>query len=173
MEPVKTRTSRGHLALYAIMLALFILDAYLQTAWGKEREICQDRLAIGSLLGSHHYQDGHYNENQWPSLYVNCNGWVLGFYENSYSSKELQLLSTIVAHEFMLYDRGGPVELSLAVGAVDGYPKRWKYDDLDDQIEISEKKWLPWASVNAKVSMFKIWVIPKTVVGFGLEYEFN
>ena len=187
MEPVKTRTSRGHLALYAIMLALFILDAYLQTAWGKER-LCDD-LRAGSIIGSHHPGDENEdaNEKQWPSLFVQCDGFTLGFYQNSYSSDSNQLSSTLIGYE-AYFNRGDVVEYSFMIGVVDGYPEKWKWSDQQERIEISKKKWLPWASFNVGIDLAesaalpaaKIWIIPDPkelgqviVYGFGLEWRFN
>lgn len=161
------RTSRGHWALYAIILVLLFIDSYLNKVWAGT---CED-FRVGSILVSNHPgSNENWNENQWPSLYAQCNGWSLGFYENSFSTRHEQLISTMVAYEHYFYE-GEYWEWSVMGGAVDGYPSQWKGSE-DHRIDISEKKWLPWGSVNAKVGIFKIWIIPTVVTAVGLEYRF-
>lgn len=145
---------------------------------------CDDSLAVGTILASNHPgSKNNWNEDQWPSAYLQCNGWTVGFYENSYSKvrNDEQYISWMFGYEHT-FAEAGAVDLSWTLGVVNGYPKNWK-PKLNGDVEVISKRWLPWGSLNVTVGdVVKFWVLPGyserdrrlkiAVVGVGLEYNF-
>lgn len=77
--------------------------------------------AVGGLLFSdHHGETGIKNENHYKSLYFRLNGWVVGKYENSYSTDDDSKYSRFIGHQFEL-EQWNDLEFSATVGVVDGY----------------------------------------------------
>ena len=158
------------LDLFAIVL-IFLAEAFLSHA-----EAAGD-FSVGVLLGSHHVaSDGFvcdgarrdFNETN-PGVYLRYKNLFVGRYENSYSgcagvwkSSGLYMApkySTVIGAEADLGELG-PVEFSVTGALADGYP--------DDGDAFGEYR--PWASINAKVGIFKVFYSYK-VVAFGLQVD--
>jgi len=163
--------SKAYKTFILFTLAVILIFTF---ATAEARTFCKDSLSVGTLLFSKHAEERgwgkEWNEKQGPSLLGQCNGWMVGFYQNSYSTEKQQLTSWLFAKNWNM-GSAGPLKFSLTAGVVSGYPDKYSEERWQDR-RVTEKRWMPWGSINAKVSIFKVYWVPTAVTGFGLEWEF-
>lgn len=119
-------------------------------------------LSVGLLLYSHHHNEDTFkcgeaqlllNEDNSGLYIVFPNGLMLGRYENSVSGCKGAKYSTLLGYETRLNDYW-----SVTAGIANGY--------------VNATGYVPWATVNLEVGIFKIWY-GYTVTGLGLEWDFE
>lgn len=164
MESDNSRTSRQHWILYGIILILLLIDGYLNKVWADHAD--QD-IRCGLLLYSHHpfAEPDEYNEEH-EGAYCSWNGLAIGSYTNSYENSSTLLTYTSILGNW--HD----VEFSITAGIVNGYPEEGESTEQEDPVKGFDGwgEYRPWASVNAKYSVFKLYYAYRVWV-FGLEFE--
>ena len=85
---------------------------------GKKGYLDTTKLALGTILKSHHFNGGDYNETH-NGIYLNIEKWSLGTYNNS-----ANVQSNFVTYDSDIYSRRN-LKVGLMVGIADGY-KGWE-----------------------------------------------
>jgi len=118
---------------------------------------CEDT-RVQVLVASYHYgwsdPDEDFNEFN-PGAFIQCDGWTVGAYHNSYKDTSVALF-----HEthFLENEHG---EWSVALGLVNGY-------EADPK---SSSGVLPWVTFNWRFGHIKTWHLPMAVSAGGLEFK--
>lgn len=163
-----------NILLRTLLIVPLLFGTVQSNVEATDRTFCKKSLSISTILYSDHVgsrsRGRKWNEDQWPSLIGQCNGWLLGFYQNSFSTGHQQLTSWIFAKGWPI-GKSGPFKFSTSIGIANGYPEKYSGTGLDKRV--TKKRWIPWGSLNAKIGIFKVYWVPTTVTGFGLEWEFK
>lgn len=124
----------------------------------KKGALEEAKIAIGTILRSHHFNkyDYHdYNETH-NGVYININRWSTGTYVNSSDEQ-----SVFVTYNPSLYLKG-PLEINFVAGISNGY-EGWEYAQGD---------YLPILGVSAQWMYLKT-MLSYDALAFGLELPLN
>ena len=131
-------------------------DPYrIPSATNKRGYLEETRIAIGTILKSHHFNNNDFNETH-DGVYLSVANWSLGTYRNSGNVQ-----STFLTYNPSLY-RNRSIQVNLVAGVADGY-EGWKYSQGD---------YLPLLGLSAQWSYLRT-MMSVDVVAFGFELPLN
>jgi len=132
------------------------IDPYRVPATTRKRGYLDEtRIAIGTILKSHHFNNNNYNETH-DGIYLSVENWSLGTYRNSGNVQ-----STFVTYNPSVY-RNRSIQVNLLAGVADGY-EEW---------ELAQDGYLPLLGVSAQW-MYLRTMVSLDVVAFGFEVPLN
>ena len=132
------------------------VDSYRQLATGSRRGYLEEtEISFGTILKSHHFISGDYNETH-NGAYLRVNRWSVGTFTNS-----ADVQSTFVTYNPKIYAKRA-LEVNLVAGVANGY-EGWEYAQGD---------YLPLLGVSAQWMNLTA-VMHYGVVAVGIELPLN
>ncbi len=115
----------------------------------------ETEIAFGTILKSHHFVSGDFNETH-NGAYLRVDRWSVGTYTNSADEQ-----STFVTYNPMIYSHRA-LQINLVAGVASGY-EDWKY---------AQGEYLPLLGVSAQWTSLRA-VMHYGVVAVGIELPLN